>query len=84
MQCRSLFIPAEVALELKYPPSYCKKLMEQHDDDRQVEGDNEGTGKLSDILPSSDDRTTGSFSIDKNGILITAGTPWWLSDRSGL
>lgn len=83
MQCRSLFIPTEVALELKYPPSYCRKLIDQCDDDRQVECDNGDTGKLSNIQSSTDDRTTGSFSIDKNGILITAGTPWWLSDRSG-
>ena len=70
-------------MELKYPSSYCKKLIEQCDDDRQIEGDNEDTGKLSDIQSSCDDGTTGSFSIDKNGILITAGTPWWLSDRCG-
>lgn len=70
-------------MELKYPPSYCKKLIEQCDDDRQVEGDDEDTGNLSDILSSRDDRSSGSFSINKNGILITAGTPWWLSDKSG-
>ena len=83
MQCRSLFVPAEVVMELKYPPSYCKKLIEQCDDDRQVEGDDEDTGNLSDTISSCDDRTTGSFSINKNGILISAGTPWWLYDRSG-
>ena len=63
-------------MELKYPPLYSNKMMQQHHE-RQVEDINEGNSSF------MNDRITRADSIDREGILITAGTPWWRRERIG-
>lgn len=82
LQCARLFVPAEIATKLDYPlPSTSKKVVRQYDETR-VEQMIKGLDSISNISSSCHDRTTRSYRVDSEGILITAGTPWWRCDTN--
>ena len=49
-------------------------------DENRIGDVNKEIGVESDISSSIDDRATRTYSFDREGILITAGMPWWRCD----